>query len=144
VQSQSLYGIWNDFERTIELKIIPCVGGANIKVWTVSDFSTIEKISRFCGIALMPKRTNWHGFDLISKLEKKDNDTFVNGIVNMPKNKRRTLADFQIVDDNCAHLSFFCREPSQNLETPNKIAFILSLQKKHVEFHLRRESGNIP
>ncbi|MBI1766919.1 MAG: hypothetical protein HYR67_00930 [Bacteroidetes bacterium] len=59
VQFHSLFGIWSDVAKTIELKISPRVGGAKIKVWAVKDFSVIEKISAFCGLDARPKRTNW-------------------------------------------------------------------------------------
>jgi hypothetical protein len=130
VQSQCLYGIWTGFEGAIELKILPCVGGVKIKLWSVNDLLAIEKISLFCGIKLKPRRINWHGFDLISKLEKKGSGSFVNGIVNMPNSKRRNLADFEIVDEGLAKLIFFCGESLQDSEAQNKSLYTLLLQKK--------------
>ena len=141
VQFHSLFGIWFDVAKTIEFKISPSVGGAKIKVWAVKDFSAIEKISVFCGLDVRPKRTNWQGFDLITNLEKKG-DSFVNGVVHMPNNKRKNLADFRIVDPSLAELNFFYRDSSQ--ETKQNSGFILLTQKKTHQPEAKEGSLNIP
>jgi hypothetical protein len=129
VLTQSIYGIWHDVENTIELKLSPLVGGAKIKIWAVNDFSAIKTISSFCGLNAMPKRTQWQGFDLITNLEKKEEDSFINGIVNMPNNKRKNSADFR-VSGNTAYLEFFYYEFYQKGVTQNKSGSIILLQKQ--------------
>jgi hypothetical protein len=129
VLTQSFYGIWSDIEKTIELKISPRVGGARIKIWTVNDFSIIKKISLYCGLASSPKRTHWEGFDLITNLEKDGDDSFVNGVVNMPNTRRRNLAEFR-VSGNLASLDFFSCEAYEKEVMQNKSGSIILTQKR--------------
>jgi hypothetical protein len=131
VLTQSLFGIWQDADGTIELKISPLVGGAKIKIWAVNDFSAIEKIAAFCGLSSLPKRTQWQGFDLITNLERKSEDSFANGIVNMPNNKRKNSADFN-VSENTGHLDFFYFEFCQKSIVQNKSGSIVLTQKRLV------------
>ena len=107
VLTQSIYGIWHDADGAIELKVSPRVGGAKIKVWAVNDLSAIQKIALFCGLDSSPKRTHWEGFDLITNLEREDDHSFVNGMVNMPNNRRKNSADFQVEDGHFGLLTFF-------------------------------------
>lgn len=106
VLTQRIYGIWYDVDQAIELKLTPRVGGAKIKVCAVHDLSVIQKIATFCGLDSSPKRTHWEGFDLITNLEREDEYSFVNGLVNMPNNRRRNSADLRVLG-NFAHLDFF-------------------------------------
>ena len=107
VMQSSLFGIWSDFDETIELKIFPSADGARIKIWTVNDFVSIARISLFCGLNGLPKRANWQGFDLITSLSRSENNCFVNGIVHMPNIKRRNFADLKIYSPSQADLNFF-------------------------------------
>lgn len=109
----------------------------------MKDLSAIEKIAAFCGLGGRPKRTNWQGFDLITNLEKKGPDSFVNGMVHMPNNKRRNVADFKIVDRSLAELNFFYRDSSQET-AQNKSGSILLTQKKNLGSDAEEEHVNIP
>jgi len=115
IQQSSLFGIWSDYEETIELKIFPCADGARIKIWEVSDFNAIARLALFCGLNGLPKRVNWQGFDLVTNLVRTENNHFVNGIVHMPNIKRRNLADLKIYSLNEADLKFFfCEEQTED------------------------------
>lgn len=66
----------------------------------------------------------------------------MNGVVQMPNNKRKNLADFKIVDHRLAELNFFYRDSSQEA-TQNKSGFILLTQKKNQESDPKEEPENI-
>lgn len=129
VLTQSVYGIWEDVDRTIELKVSPKVGGAKIKVWSVRHFSAIEKISAFCGLNATPKRTRWQGFDLITNLEKDGDESFINGVVNMPNNRRRNSAEFRVLG-NTGYLEFYYYDFGQKEIRQNKSGSILLTQHR--------------
>lgn len=106
VQQSSMFGIWSDCEETIELKIFPCADGARIKIWEVSDFNAIARLSLFCGLNGLPKRANWQGFDLVTNLSKVESNFFDKGLVHMPNIKRRNFAVLKIYSLEEAHLKF--------------------------------------
>ena len=128
VLTQSIYGIWEDADHTIELKVSPRVGGAKIKVWSVRDLSIIQKIAAFCGLDSSPKRTHWEGFDLVTNLEREDDHSFVNGIVNMPNNRRKNSAEFKVADTQVAVLNFFYQLSSRDFSRDQTGSLVL--QKK--------------
>lgn len=101
-----MFGIWSDCEETIELKIFPCADGARIKIWEVSDFNAIARLSLFCGLNGLPKRANWQGFDLVTNLSKVESNFFDKGLVHMPNIKRRNFAVLKIYSLEEAHLKF--------------------------------------
>lgn len=131
VLTQSIYGIWQDAEHTIELKLSPRVGGAKIKVWTVNSISAIQKIAAFCGLDSSPKRTHWEGFDLVTNLEREDDNSFVNGVVNMPNNRRKNSADFKVADGHFALLNFFYQVSTRDFSRSQ--TGLLVLQKKPID-----------
>jgi len=106
VQQSSLFGIWADYEETIELKIFPGADGVRIKIWEVSDFNAIARLSLFCGLNGLPKRANWQGFDLVTNLSRVENNFFSKGIVHMPNIKRRNFSELKISSLEEAHLKF--------------------------------------
>ncbi|HTH56070.1 MAG TPA: hypothetical protein VL728_08480 [Cyclobacteriaceae bacterium] len=138
VLSQSIYGIWEDADRSIELKVSPRVGGARIKVWAVRDLSTIQRIATFCGLDSSPKRTHWEGFDLITNLEREDDYSFVNGIVNMPNNRRKNSADFKVAGNHFAILYFFYQLSSRDFSRGQSGS--LALHKKMGAFNLQENA----
>ena len=139
VQLYSQFGVWTDSENTIEFKIYPSVGGAKIKIWSVHDLIAIKRISNFCGLNALPKRTNWQGFDLVTHLERKGNDSYVNGLVHMPNNKRKNLAEFKITEFNEACLNFFYLDPADFEAAPQPCGTIVLIQNKdlNTEEHQR-------
>jgi len=134
VLTQSIYGIWHDADHAIELKVSPLVGGAKIKVWAVNNLSVIQKIASFCGLDSSPKRTHWEGFDLITNLEREDDNTFVDGIVHMPNNRRKNSADFKVADGQLALINFFYQVSIRDFSKSQ--TGLLVLQKKNTGLHL--------
>jgi hypothetical protein len=125
----SIYGIWSDSFNTIELKISPTGAHTRIKIMNVNDPVVLERISFFCGLEFVPKRTKWRGFDFITHLARVNDYAYNYGLVHMPNANRKNLAKLTVLDNFNISLDFFFVEIKNNDEVQNYVGS-LALTKR--------------
>jgi hypothetical protein len=132
--NDSIYGFWRDASDTIEVKISPTGRYTRIKVMDVNDPAILERISQFCGLEFIPKRTKWKGFDFVTHLVKASEYSYKDGLVHMPNTTRRNLTDLTVLDHSRILLDFFFIETIHKQELQNFVGSLLLIKNIPTEY----------
>ncbi len=129
IVNDSIYGFWSDSSNTIELKIAPTAHHTRIKITSVNDHVVLERISFFCGLEFVPKRTKWKGFDFVTHLVKANEYSYIDGVVHMPNASRKNLANLTVLDHSKITLDFFFVEVKHREEIQNFVGSLTLIKK---------------
>lgn len=116
IVNDSIYGLWHDPSERIVLKIAPSGTHTRIKIIDVSDHALVERISFYCGLQVVPKRTHWKGFDFVTHLIKVSKYFYKEGLVHMPNSTRKNLVNLVVTNTHLLSLDFFFIETRQKQE----------------------------
>ncbi|MBS1508574.1 MAG: hypothetical protein JSS79_18200 [Bacteroidetes bacterium] len=112
----SIYGVWHDPSESIVLKITPSGSHTRIKIIDVGDHALVERISFYCGLQVVPRRTHWKGFDFVTQLVKVNKFFYKEGLVHMPNSTRKNMVNLVVTNNHLLSLDFFFIETRQKQE----------------------------
>jgi hypothetical protein len=121
IVTNSIYGFWADAANTMEFKISPTSRHTRIKIMKVNSVVALERISFYCGLQFLPKRTKWKGFDFITHLDKVNEHLYKDGLVHIPNATRQNRANLRIVDNTTISVDFYFIEAKDKSENQNLV-----------------------